>query len=163
MIELQQPKSESDDQVNILYIDDEENNLISFKASFRKRFNIYLASDTQKARDILKENDIHIIISDQRMPTETGIQFFEQIKDLYPLVIRVLLTGYADIEAVIDGINRAQLYRYHSKPWDETELELTIRTGYKMQYLEKENIKLTIELKKVNEQLEFMLRQNLIS
>src|ERR1044072_4293934 len=149
--------------IHILYIDDEIHNLNAFKASFRRLYTVFTAESAEGAVKILSENDIHIIISDQRMPRMTGIEFFESILEKYPEPIRILLTGYADINAVIDAINKGQVYKYFSKPWNEEELRHNIEKAYEVYALRKENKELTAKLLDVNEMLEFLLRQKLIS
>jgi response regulator RpfG family c-di-GMP phosphodiesterase len=149
--------------IHILYIDDEIHNLNAFKASFRRLYTVFTADSAEGAVKILSENDIHIIISDQRMPRMTGIEFFESILEKYPEPIRILLTGYADINAVIDAINKGQVYKYFSKPWNEEELRHNIEKAYEVYALRKENKELTAKLLDVNEKLEFLLRQKLIS
>ena len=90
------------DKISVLYVDDESHNLNSFKASFRREFTVYIAQSAAEATQILKQdNDIQIIISDQRMPGITGVEFLESTIEAYPDAIRILLTGYADINAVI--------------------------------------------------------------
>lgn len=149
--------------IHILYIDDEIHNLNAFKASFRRLYTVFTAESAEDAVKILSQNDIHIIISDQRMPRMTGIEFFESILERYPEPIRILLTGYADINAVIDAINKGQVYKYFSKPWNEEELRHNIEKAYEVYALRKENKELTAKLLDVNEKLEFLLRQKLIS
>lgn len=150
-------------KINILYVDDEVNNLVSFKATFRIRYNIFTAESGEEAINILNENDINLIITDQRMPNMTGVEFLESILDEHPDPIRVLLTGYADMNAVIDAVNKGKIFHYLSKPWNEEELDMTIQRSYEVyqkRMTEKElNDKLTIS----NEQLEFLLRQKLLS
>jgi len=149
--------------IHILYIDDEINNLTAFKAAFRRLYTVYTAASALEAEQLLAEHEIHIIISDQRMPKMTGIEFFETILDKYPEPIRILLTGYADINAVIDAINKGQVYKYFSKPWNEEELKHNIEKAYEVFSLRRENKELTAKLLDVNEKLEFLLRQKLIS
>ena len=97
--------------INVLYIDDEPNNLVTFKAAFRRAFTVFTAESAEEGRTILEQNDIHVILSDQRMPKMTGIEFFESILSTHPEPIRILITGYTDINAVIDAINRGQVYK----------------------------------------------------
>lgn len=107
----------------ILYIDDEENNLISFKASFRLHFNIITAINGKEAvMKLLENDDIKIIFCDQRMPEITGVDLLEQIKGLFPSPVRIMLTGYADIDAVIEAINKGNIFQYLKKPWKEEEV-----------------------------------------
>jgi response regulator RpfG family c-di-GMP phosphodiesterase len=151
------------DKISILYVDDEQNNLVSFKAVFRIKYHILTAISAEEAIDILKKNEVHIIITDQRMPHMTGVEFLESILGDFPDPIRILLTGYADMNAVVDAINKGKVFHYLSKPWNEEELDITIARAYdvyKQRMDEKEmNQKLSIS----NEQLEFLLRQKLLS
>lgn len=115
------------EKIKILYIDDEINNLVGFKASFRMDYIILTANNTIEALRHLKENpDIHIIFCDQRMPDKTGVQFFEDIRTEFPHPIRILLTAYADIESVIEAINRSNIFRYVKKPWVEVDIRSAI-------------------------------------
>jgi response regulator RpfG family c-di-GMP phosphodiesterase len=154
----------SESAPKLLYVDDEMNNLMSFKATFRMEYQVYVAISAEEGRKILeKETDISIIISDQRMPDETGVQLFESILNLYPDAMRILLTGYTDVQAVIDAINKGQVYRYLTKPWNVDELRAGLSQAYEVYSLRKENQRLTETLKKVNQQLEFLYRQSLLS
>ncbi|MBC7391382.1 MAG: response regulator [Opitutaceae bacterium] len=152
-----------DDKIRILYIDDEEHNLNAFKASFRRMYDIYTAISPEEGKRILQENDIEIIITDQRMPQMTGVEFLESIIEEYPDPMRILLTGYTDIQALIDAVNKGQIYRYMTKPWNEEELKMFVRQAYEVFSLRKENKVLTKSLIQANNQLEFMLRQKLLS
>lgn len=149
--------------INILYVDDELHNLNAFKASFRRVFNVFTAESAKEALEILKSETVHIIVSDQRMPVMTGVEFLQSIIPEYPDSIRILLTGYADISAVIDAINKGQVYLYITKPWQEDELRMNLEKAFELFTLRRENKLLTEQLLIVNEQLEFMFRQKLIS
>lgn len=151
------------DKISILYVDDEVNNLSSFRATFRRDYKIFLAESAKEGRKLLGEEEINIIITDQRMPEETGVEFLESIIPLYPDPIRILLTGYTDIQAVIDSINKGKVYHYLTKPWEEDYLKTVINNAYEVYALRKENKLLTENLLKANDQLEFLLRQNLLS
>ena len=89
----------------ILYVDDEENNLVSFRAAFRRDYTIRTASSGQQGIDLLRQTAVDLIITDQRMPEMTGVRFLEQILPEYPHTIRMILTGFSDIDAVIGAIN----------------------------------------------------------
>lgn len=151
------------DKINILYVDDEVNNLISFKATFRLKFKIFTAESGKEAIKILDENDIHIIITDQRMPEMTGVEFLVSILERHPDPMRILLTGYADLNAVIDAVNKGKIYHYLSKPWNEEELESTILKAFEIYKQHKEDKDTTDKLIVTNDQLEFLLRQKLLS
>jgi len=149
--------------INVLYIDDEAHNLTAFKASFRRDFNIFTTESVDEARQILDTESIHIILSDQRMPKMTGIEFFESVLLAHPNPIRILITGYTDINAVIDAINRGQVYKYLTKPWSDDDVKIYIEKAYEVFRLRKENIDLTRKLISINQKLEFLARQNLLS
>lgn len=153
----------SDTPINVLYVDDEVHNLNSFKAGFRRKFNIFTAESALEGRKVLETELIHVIITDQRMPVTTGIEFLESIIPDFPDPIRILLTGYADINAVIDAINKGQVYKYIQKPWMDEDLRINIEKAYEIYALRKENKELTEALLVANKQLEFLLRQNLLS
>lgn len=153
----------SDKKIDILYVDDEENNLISFKATFRLKHNILIASSAVAAMKILETRPIEIIITDQRMPNMTGIEFLEKVIEKYPEPVRILLTGYADMNAVIDAVNKGKIFHYLSKPWSEQELDETIKKAFEFYTAAKELKEMNSKLAVSNDQLEFMLRQKLLS
>ncbi|HRH59857.1 MAG TPA: response regulator, partial [Chitinophagaceae bacterium] len=93
----------------------------------------------------------------------TGIEFFESILTTHPDPIRILITGYADINAVIDAINRGQVYKYLAKPWNEDDIKNFIEKAYEVYSLRRENTELTRKLIDLNRKLEFLARQNLLS
>jgi DNA-binding NtrC family response regulator len=130
----------------VLYIDDEINNLNSFKASFRREFEIYTAQSAKEGRKILDTYEIGVIITDQRMPGMTGIEFLESILTIYPDTIRILLTGFSDMNAVMDAINRGQVYKYLVKPWQNDELKLYIQNALEIYHLRRENKELAHKL-----------------
>lgn len=149
--------------ISVLYVDDEENNLLAFKAAFRREFHVITAISGAEALEKLKEHEIQVIITDQRMPGMSGVEFLQKVIPDYPDPIRILLTGYSDINAVIDAINKGEVYRYLTKPWDNEFLKTTIRQAHEVLHLRKENERLIEELRRANEQLEFYLRQKLLS
>lgn len=151
------------ENLNILYIDDEVNNLVGFKANFRKFYNVFTAQSAEEGRKILSESSINIIITDQKMPGITGIEFLQSILTEHPDPIRMILTGYTDLETVIDAINKGQVYKYITKPYSADELKVTFDNALEVYNLRQENRELTRKLIIANEQLEFMLRQKLLS
>jgi signal transduction histidine kinase len=122
----------------VLYLDDERNNLISFKATFRLDFDIKLASTSEEAFKILLECEPHVIISDFRMPFISGIEFFEKVKAIYPKPLRVLLTAFGDMNALTDAINRGNIYRYIKKPWVEQEIRDVVKDGFEFYFTKNE-------------------------
>lgn len=114
---------EKQEKIKILYVDDEINNLTGFKASFRMNYTIMIAVNATDAMQHLSAHpDIRVIFCDQRMPGKTGVQFFEEIRSRYPKPIRILLTGYTDIDSVIDSINLGNVFRYVKKPWADDDI-----------------------------------------
>ncbi|SFS48637.1 response regulator [Sphingobacterium wenxiniae] len=152
-----------DSKIAVLYVDDEENNLVSFKATFRLKYKVYTAISGAQAIDIVKNTPINIIITDQRMPEMTGVEFLEEIIKINSDPMRILLTGYTDMGAVIDAVNKGKIFHYLNKPWSEEELDQTIQRAYEI-YADRKNIMETYsKLEVSNEQLEFLLRQKLLS
>ncbi len=123
---------EKPEKIKILYVDDEINNLTGFKASFRMSYNIMIAVNAIDAMEHLSSHpDIRVIFCDQRMPGKTGVQFFEEIRSRYPKPIRILLTGYSDIDSVIDSINLGNVFRYVKKPWKDADILTAINEANK--------------------------------
>ncbi len=120
------------DKIKVLYIDDEQNNLNGFKATFRFDYTIFIAVNIEQAYEHLQKNaEISVILCDQRMPDKTGVQFFEEMREQYPDPIRMLITGYTDIESVIDAVNRGHIFRYIKKPWTDTDVRSAIEEANK--------------------------------
>lgn len=113
-------------KINVLYIDDEDNNLSSFKASLRKDFKIHTALNAEEGLQMVQEVEFEVVIADQRMPGMTGVEFFEKLVVVNPRPIRILLTGYSDIVSVIDAINRGEVYRFIDKPWNLEQIKNAI-------------------------------------
>jgi DNA-binding NtrC family response regulator len=140
--------------VGVLYVDDEINNLNSFRVAFRHDFNIYTACSAAEGCKILDVTEIGVIITGQRMPVTTGIEFLESVLHSHPDTIRILLTGFSDINTVIDAINRGQVYKYLVKPWQSEELKIHIQNAIEVYNLRKENKNLTYKLQMANMELE---------
>lgn len=139
--------------IKVLYVDDELNNLLSFQAAFRRRFEIFIATTATEGLDILANNEISVIIADQRMPKITGVEFFNIVLHQFPDPIRILLTGYSDINALADAINKGEIFRYIKKPWDQTELQNTIFNAHEI-YTTRLQLKQKMEeLERVNNEL----------
>ncbi len=142
------------EKIELLYLDDEINNLQSFKAKFRNDFKIHIASNITEAYSILTENPtLSIIISDQRMPEMSGVDFFESILQCYPDPIRILLSGYSDMTDVINAINKGKVFRYLEKPWNENEIRMAVHNAYKFYFISRQLQLSNQELLKKNEEL----------
>lgn len=140
--------------VGVLYVDDEVNNLNSFKAAFRHHFDVFTAISAREGRKILDTTEIGVIITDHRMPVMTGIEFLESIIQVYPDTIRILLTGFADINAVMDAINRGHVYKYLVKPWQNDELKMYITNAIEIYKLRRENKDLAAKLRLAHAEIE---------
>ncbi len=154
---------ESKPKINVLYVDDEENNLFSFKATFRLKYKVFTAINGNDAMDIINNNDIQIIITDQRMPGMTGVEFLEKVIETHPNPMRILLTGYTDMSAVVEAVNKGKIFYYLNKPWSEKEIDDIIAKAYEIYLNKQEIIEQNSRLELSNEQFEFLLRQKLLS
>lgn len=106
----------------VLLVDDEPDMLFSLKGLLRHDFELYTAESAREGLQILGAHPIHVVMTDQRMPEMTGVEMLGKVRSQYPDAIRIVFTGYADIKAVVDAINKGGLYRYITKPWDPDEL-----------------------------------------
>jgi response regulator RpfG family c-di-GMP phosphodiesterase len=111
----------------LLVVDDEGEILYSLRGLLRKEYDFHAAQSGYEALRILERTPIDVVVADQRMPEMTGVDFLAQVRARYPNSTRLLLTGYADLPAVIEAINQGQVYRYITKPWDEDALRLVLR------------------------------------
>jgi FixJ family two-component response regulator len=124
----------------VLFVDDEDKTRKYFKRLFGDTFRIIIASDGIEALQVLKENlaEVGVIVTDQKMPNETGVAFLEKAVALKPSLVRILSTAYADIEAAIDAVNKGGVYRYVTKPWDVADFEVTLRRAMEYYILQNE-------------------------
>ncbi|MCS7071674.1 MAG: hybrid sensor histidine kinase/response regulator, partial [Anaerolinea sp.] len=138
----------------LLIVDDEEDILRALYRQFRREYAVYTARSAKEAYAVLLRTPVQVVISDQRMPDMCGTEFLSRVKTEFPDVIRLLLTGYSDIQAVIEAINEGNIYRYVTKPWDPTELTTIVREAFERYRLQAENRQLLIELRESNARLE---------
>ncbi|WP_413585329.1 response regulator [Bdellovibrio sp. HCB274] len=112
----------------ILCVDDEIDNVEALERLFRKKYTVLKATSGKQALEILDQHrgPLALIITDQRMPEMTGVEFLEKTLDSYPETIRILLTGYTDLESIITAVNKGQIFRYLTKPWDPVDLSNTV-------------------------------------
>ncbi len=137
----------------ILCVDDNEAHLELFVRSFEAHYDIHPARSALEAIEVLRQREIRLILSDQRMPGMTGVQLFEAIRDEYPDPVRLILTSYSDVDAIIKAINLGQIYRFINKPWDEKELKVILDRALESYDLEMRNrrLKKELELRAVRE------------
>jgi putative two-component system response regulator len=138
----------------ILIVDDEAPNLRLLKRVLGDEHEVLPATSGADALAMLAEHDVSLIISDQRMPAMTGVQLLERSIEIRPLAIKILLTGYTDVQALVDAINSGKVYKYISKPWDAEELRLTVRRALETYELKESNERLLEDLKAALGQLE---------
>ena len=134
---------------NILLVDDEEMILTALVRTLRsKEYHFFTAPSAEEALKIIKQEEIDLVISDYKMGEVNGLQLLEEISDVSPDTLNILLTGNADIHMAIDAVNKAVLYKFILKPWDNEELKITIRRALEQKDLLTQNTFLTNELKK---------------
>lgn len=138
----------------LLFVDDEPSILSSLKRLFRPHgYQIFTAEGGAAGLEILEKERVDLVISDMRMPVMDGARFLEQARLRWPEAIRILLTGYADIESTIAAINQGQIYRYINKPWDDNEIVLIVREALERRRLEQENGRLNSVVEAQNAEL----------
>ena len=141
----------------VLYVDDDLDNLESFKAVFRREYRVHLARSAEEAINILETTTIHVLITDQRMPEMSGSDLLEALADKYPDMLRYILTGFSDFDPLVRALNEGKLQGYFSKPLDPDAIRHRIEEGMTLHYLRKENEKLYASLReseqRVREQL----------
>ena len=117
----------------ILLVDDEENVLRALVRLLRRdSYEILTATRPRDAMELLASQPVQVILSDQRMPEQSGTQFLSQVKDMYPDTVRLILSGYSDLASLTDAINRGAVYRYIAKPWDDEDLRRQIREAFRL-------------------------------
>ena len=132
----------------ILLVDDEPGVIKSLKRLLRKEeYNIMTASSGKEGLAILESNDVQIIISDQRMPGMSGTEFLAEVKKDFPDIIRIILSGYTDIDVVIETINQGNIYKFFHKPWNDQSLILEIRQALDYYQLIQDNTRLSFQNK----------------
>ncbi|MDD5330707.1 MAG: response regulator [Sulfuricella sp.] len=151
----------------LLFVDDEANILSSLKRLFRPLgYRIFTAGGGAEGLEIMARERVDLVISDMRMPEMNGAQFLEQVRAKWPDAMRILLTGYADVTSTIDAINKGEIYRYVSKPWDDNDIVLVVHHALELKNLEQEKKRLEVltarqneELKDLNANLEAKVRE----
>src|SRR5438270_19259 len=131
----------------MLYVDDEEKSLKYFTRAFSDQFRILTAANAQDGLKLLEQHqdDIGLLMTDQRMPGEKGIWLLEKARQLRPRIVRILATAYSDMEAAIAAVNTGAIYKYVSKPWDPPQLEITLKRGLEFFLVQRERDQLLKE------------------
>ena len=114
------------DKIKVLFVDDERHILTALRALFRNQYEVFTATSGLEALDIIRREHIHVIVSDQRMPKMLGSQLLAQVKDISPHTMRLLLTGYSDMGAIMKSINEGEVFRFITKPWDNDDIQAIV-------------------------------------
>lgn len=147
----------------VLYVDDDAGNRQAFRAAFRHQMEVLLAENLREAWQVLNARDVHVVICDQRMPGTTGSELLAMVKERFPKARRMLVTAYADLDAIIDAVNNGGVTKYFAKPWVNDQLVKAVNDAVAEIEAEARQAEYTERLLEANKQLEFALRQRLIS
>jgi len=132
---------------SILVVDDEQRSLESIERILGDRFDVHTANNTDEALEILRKQWIQVLLCDQRMPDMSGVEFSEKVRNEYPDVVRMIISGYTEASDIIDAVNKGGIYQYITKPWHPDELILKLNNAVKLFKLQRENEQLAVELK----------------
>jgi signal transduction histidine kinase len=138
----------------LLIVDDEPDVVQSLRDLLRREYQVLGATHAREGLRLLQEQPVHVVMSDQRMPDISGVEFLRRVRHDCPDAIRLLFTGYADIKAVIDAINEGHVYRYITKPWDPDELRTVLHQAGEQYDLLQERQRLLEDLRRKNQELE---------
>ena len=137
----------------LLLVDDEPANLQKLQRTFMDAYTVHAARSGEEALEILRREPIDAIITDQKMPNMTGIEFLQISQTISPDLVRIVLTGFTDVEDLIAAINSGKVHKYITKPWEPEDLRLTLRDALEKMELVRENERLAAQLQKANERL----------
>lgn len=144
----------------LLLVDDEESILSSLKRLFRRDgYRILTAGSGAEALEVLAGNAVDVIISDQRMPNMTGVEFLRRVKTLYPETVRISLSGYTELQSITEAINEGAIYKFLTKPWDDDHLRANVVEAFRYKAMADENRRLAIELGIANDRLRRLLSE----
>ncbi len=151
----------------VLLVDDEESILNSLKRLLRREgYQLLTASSGAEGLKALEGNNVHLVMTDQRMPQMSGTEFLATVKERYPDVLRVILTGYTDVDSITESVNRGHVYKFFLKPWNDQSLKLEIKNALEQYDLIQANrglhgkvMKQNEELRKMNENLETLVKE----
>jgi len=139
----------------LLLVDDEENITSALVRLLRRDgYRILRATSGKQGLELLTQNEVGVIISDQRMPEMTGVEFLSQVKELYPDTVRIVLSGYTELNSVTDAINRGAIYKFLTKPWEDDLLRANVDEAFRRYEMKMENARLSREIREANEKLQ---------
>ncbi|GAI75631.1 unnamed protein product, partial [marine sediment metagenome] len=122
-------------KANVLYVDDMKTNLILFQATFERDYNVILCQNPAKVLDILRKQEIQVLVTDQLMPEMTGAELLEIVAREFPGIRRFLLTAYTDFETVVEAVNKGQIHGYINKPIQADEVRTSLNNALEVYYL----------------------------
>jgi DNA-binding NtrC family response regulator len=147
----------------VVFVDDDAGNRQAFAAAFRHAFDVHTAATADEVMALLNTHQVHVLIADQRMPAVQGSELLAQVRNTHPQVRRMLVTAYADLEAIIEAVNTGGVTKYFSKPWVHDQLLNAVQQAHADFCADAERADHIKRLEQVNQQLEFALRQRLLS
>ena len=144
----------------VLIVDDEENVCRALRRTLRKEgYELFFASQPSEALEMLKTTKVDLVLSDHLMPNMTGLEFLKVVHDRHPDCLRIMLTGHADMQTAIDAINQGEIYRFLTKPWDDTELKVTLHLAFEQLDLQRENRKLLATVRRQHDLIQKLERE----
>ena len=138
----------------LLAVDDEQSSLNAIFRTLRRDYEVFLSLNGHSALEVMRNQEIDVILADQRMPEISGVEFLQKAIKLQPDAMRILITGYTDIETIVQAINQGKVFYYINKPWEPDELRIIVKRASEQHLLVKENKRLLLELEKVNRKLQ---------
>ncbi len=149
-----------DRNITVLFVDDEQHILNALKRVVRgENYRVLTANDPHEALDIVRNEDVDIVVSDHLMPGMDGIEFLSKVRQIKPATMRIILTGHAQLNMAIEAINQGQVYKFMTKPWDDAVLLQELRLAARVVMLERQNLKLKAEVERQAHLLEDMEKQ----
>ena len=137
----------TDDLPTVLVVDDEVRSQDAMRRTLDEDFTVFTATSADEARGLLERQPVSVILCDQRMPGQTGVNFLKEVRERWPEVVRIVISGYTDSEDIIAGINEAGIYQYILKPWAPDHLLDSVRNAVEAQTLQRQTSRLDLELR----------------
>lgn len=147
----------------VVFVDDDAGNRQAFQAAFRHAMSVLTAANLHEVWAHLSAHHVHVVIADQRMPGTRGSDLLSLVRERYPQVRRMLVTAYSDLEAIIEAVNNGGVTKYFAKPWVNDQIVQAVEQAHREIRSEEEKSERLEKLEEVNRQLEFALRQRLLS
>ena len=148
-------------QRTLLFVDDEPSILSALKRLFRRDgYQILTAGGGAEGLELLSANPVDLVISDQRMPNMTGVEFLREVKQRHPETVRIVLSGYTELNSITEAINEGAIFKFLTKPWEDEQLRANVQEALQYKDLIDENRRLAVELGEANRQLQHLLEEN---